>query len=185
MKRIVLLLACFAIMPLALHAGELFRWVDENGNVHYSDTLPADTTNVERKKLGRKVEQNEDISYEARRAQQNFPVTLYVGETCAEPCIYARVLLRKRGIPYSEKILKTKTEINEFHKLSGSFDSPTLAVGQTYLGGYSESRWNSELDIAGYPKTATYRQRIAPPKPDITETPTSETSATPTEPAEQ
>ena len=179
MRHLVLLLACLVALPVGAGAGELFRWVDENGKVHYGDAPPASGAKVERKKLGGNVEQNEEISYEARRAQQNFPVTLYVGESCAEPCIHARVLLRNRGIPFSEKMLKTKPEIDEFYKLSGSYDSPTLAVGKKYLKGFLESAWNIELDVAGYPKTATYRQRIAPlPK-------SSEGQAAPAEPAAQ
>jgi len=170
MKYMVLLLSSLMVLSLGAQAGELYQWVGEDGRVHYSDTPPADATKAVRKKLGRNVEANEDISYEARRAQQNFPVTLYVGESCVEPCALARALLRKRGIPYSEKLLKTKDEIDEFHKLSGSNDSPTLAVGKTYLGGFFESKWSSELDVAGYPKTATYRQQIAPPKPAATDT---------------
>ena len=167
MKRIVLLLTVLAIMPV--QAGEVFRWVDKNGKVHYGDVPPA-AAQAERRKLGDSVEQGEDISFEARRAQQNFPVTLYVSDTCTEPCTQARNLLRKRGVPYSETMFKTKTEIDAFQKLSGSVDAPTLMVGKTYLGGFSESKWNRELDVAGYPKTATYRQRIAPPpKPPATE----------------
>lgn len=189
MKHAVLLLACLAAIPMNVDAGELFRWVDENGKVHYGDAPPASAAKVERKKIAGAVEQNEDISYEARRAQQNFPVTLYVGEGCVEPCIQGRALLRKRGVPFSEKMLKTKAEIEAFQKISGSSDSPTLAVGKTYLKGFMESSWNSELDVAGYPKTATYRQRAAspakPPSPDTkpAEGAPVENQATPTEQA--
>jgi len=170
MKHFVLLLTIWASLISNTRAGELYRWVGEDGRVHYSDTLPADSTKVERKKFGRNVEINQDISYEARRAQQNFPVTLYVGESCVTPCELARELLRKRGVPYDEKLLKTKDDIDEFQKMSGSSDSPTLAVGKTYLGGFIESKWNNELDVAGYPKTATYRQKIAPAKPAAIDT---------------
>lgn len=163
MRHIILLMTCLIMLPVGAGAGELFRWVDENGKVHYGDAPPAKAAKVERKKFGGNVEQNEELSYEARRAQQNFPVVLYVGETCIEPCIHARALLKKRGVPFSEKMLRTKTEIDEFYKLSGSYDSPTLAVGKKYLKGFQDSAWNTELDVAGYPKTATYRQRIAPP----------------------
>ncbi|MDH4216149.1 MAG: DUF4124 domain-containing protein, partial [Gallionella sp.] len=111
MKHIILLLAGL-LMQSGVGAAELFRWVDDNGRVHYSDTPPAGEAQVARKKLSKGIEPEQEISYEAKRAQQNFPVTLYVGETCAEPCTLARGLLRKRGVPYSEKLLKTKTEID-------------------------------------------------------------------------
>jgi glutaredoxin len=161
-----------AMSPLSAGAGELFRWVDENGKVHYGDAPPA-SANAERKKFGGNVEQNEDISFEASEAQKNFPITLYVSDTCKEPCTKARELLKNRGVPFSEKMLVTKSEIDEFQKLSGSSNAPTMKIGNSYLSGFSEPKWNSELDIAGYPKNATYRQLTAPPaqpgtpKPDV------------------
>ena len=171
MKRILFLWACLAIVSSGVQAGELFRWVDANGKVHYGDTPPKDTAKVERKNISGEVSQNEDLPFEARRAQQNFPVTLYVGESCGEPCTKARGLLSKRGVPFSEKLLKTKEEIEAFAKLSGSMNGPTLQVGRNYLSGFSESGWNSELDVAGYPKSASYRQRVAPPKKPASEAP--------------
>lgn len=163
MKRTVLLLVCFAIMPRFAQAGELFRWVDKDGKVHYSDVPPAEVTDVERKKLSGPASGGDDLPYETRRAQQNFPVTLYVTNGCGAPCDQARKMLNKRGIPFTEKPLNTQQEVDEFYKMSGSAGAPTLAIGKNYLSGFLESRWNSELDRAGYPKTASYRQRIAPP----------------------
>jgi glutaredoxin len=184
MKHIILLLSCLAAMPLYVQADELYRWVDDNGKVHYGDTRPADATDVERKNLSSDVSQNTDLPYETRLAQQNFPVTLYAGENCGELCDRARSLLNKRGVPFSDKLLKTKSEIEAFQKLSGSNNSPTLLIGKTYLSGFSESAWNSELDVTGYPKTASYRQRIAPPVPPATP-PATETPTAPTEPVAQ
>jgi glutaredoxin len=193
MKHIVLLLACLASMSVSVQAGELYRWVDSSGKVYYGDVLPAGAMQVEVKKFPKDTTSNEYLPYETLRAQQNFPVTLYVGDGCGEPCTHARGLLNKRGVPFSEKVLKTKSEIDAFQKLSGSTSAPTLQVGKTYLNGFLESAWNNELDIAGYPKTASYRQRIAQPEPSNPEAPetppaegqSSEDQTSPPEPAEQ
>ena len=185
MKHIFLLFASLAIMPLGVGAGEIFHWVDKDGKVHYSDILPADATEVERKKLSSQTTQNEDLPYETQRAQQNFPVTLYVAGGCGAPCDQARSMLNKRGVPFTEKTLKTQQEIDAFYKTSGSTGAPTLAVGNSYLSGFLEAKWNSELDVAGYPKTASYRQRVAPPPKTPTPEKPPENPATPTEPAAQ
>lgn len=197
MKRIVLLLACLASMSVSVQAGELYRWVDASGKVYYVDVLPAGAMQVEVKKFPKDTTSNEYLPYETLRAQQNFPVTLYVGDDCGEPCVQARSSLNKRGIPFSEKSLKTKQDIEAFKKLSG-FDAfvPALAVGKNFLKGFEESQWNSELDIAGYPKTASYRQRTAQPSTSAEpETPSaegqssegqsSESQTSPANPAEQ
>jgi hypothetical protein len=190
MRSSVLLWACLAIMSSGVQAGELFRWVDADGKVHYSDTPPKDAAKVERKILSSDVSPNEDLPYETRLAQQNFPVTLYIGNGCGDVCDQARSLLTKRGIPFSEKILKYRDDLDAFKKLSGFDGLPALAVGKSFLRGYQAEEWNGELDIAGYPKTASYRQRIAPPKPPAAEaTPAevqpAEGQALPAEPAAQ
>lgn len=183
MKIIRFLLACLAIMPLGAQAAELYRWVDKAGKMHYSDVPPAETTDVERKNLSSTPSESEDLPYETRRAQQNFPVTLYVTNACGAPCDQARSMLKKRGIPFSENGLNTQEEIDAFRNRSGSDSVPTLAVGKNFLSGFLESRWNSELDAAGYPKTASYRQRVAPPpKPPAPEKPAAEGQGAPTEP---
>jgi glutaredoxin len=185
MKRMVLLLACLAALPSITRAGELYRWVDSLGKVYYGDVLPLNALQVEVKKFPKDTSSNEYLPYETLRAQQNFPVTLYVGESCGDLCVQARNLLNKRGVPFSEKLLKANKDIEAFRQLSG-FDAfvPTLAVGKDFLKGFVESQWNSELDIAGYPKTASYRQRTATPStPSVPETPSDEGQTTP--PTEQ
>jgi hypothetical protein len=187
MKRIILLLVCLAIMPV--QAGELFRWLDKVGKVNYGDTPPVDAINVERMNFSSDMTQNNGLPYETRNAMQNFPVTLYVGDGCSELCDQARNLLNKRGVPFSEKVLKTSKDIETFKQLSGiSGVVPVLQVGKNFFKGFLESQWNSELDIAGYAKTASYRQRLleqAPSSPEAPVMPAGEGHTNPSEPAAQ
>ena len=158
MKNIILLLACLANMPLSAQAGELYRWVDSSGKIYYGDVPSTSAVRIEVKKFPDDIKSNEYMPYETRRAQQNFPVTLYVAEGCGETCNQARSLLSKRGIPYSEKQLRTKQDFEVFKQLSGlEGATPVLAVGKVFLKGFSSEQWNNELDIASYPKTAPYR----------------------------
>ncbi len=39
-----ILLTLILLVPCSAAAGELYRWVDDDGNVHYSDAPPADAT---------------------------------------------------------------------------------------------------------------------------------------------
>jgi len=192
MKRMAWSLGCLVFMSLFAQAGELYRWVDKSGRVYYGDLPPVDATDVEVRKFPEGILASEYLPYETRNAQQNFPVVLYVALGCSETCNQARSLLSKRGIPFGEKMLRTKDEVDAFKRLTGSEIVPTLAVGKTFLKGLQSEQWHGELDIAGYPKTATYRQRITPPAPSppaAPETPSvegssSEGQAAPAEPAE-
>lgn len=166
MKRGVLLLTCLAIMPPGVRAGEIYRWVDPSGIVHYSDVPNADAERIDTKKSSEADTPGENLPYETVRAQENFPVTLYVGPGCGETCNQARSLLSKRGIPFAEKSLKTREDVEAFRRVSGIDGIPVLSVGKTYLRGFLAEQWQSELDIAGYPKIPPYRAPGEPSTPD-------------------
>lgn len=159
------MLACLLLLFGGAQAEGWYRWVDKSGNVHYSDSLPVDAVEVVKQGIGVAPPTSDvDLPYETRRAQQNFPVTLYVIESCGEPCQIARNLLNERGVPFSEASLKTQEEFDAFKKISGSAGVPALAVGKIWLKNFLAKEWHSELDIAGYPKNAPYRLP-APAKP--------------------
>ncbi|MGA7594132.1 MAG: DUF4124 domain-containing protein [Gallionella sp.] len=188
MKRIMLLLCSLAAVPVPTQASDLFRWVDSAGKVYYGDTPPANALEVQSIKGSGNTSQNDDLPYETRIAQRNFPVTLYVGSVCDEVCNQAHSLLSRRGIPFAEKVLRTSKDIAAYKQLSG-LDAfvPALQVGTTFIKGFQESQWNSELDIAGYAKTASYRQRIQQqsPPPNPAAPPPDEGQAFPAESAVQ
>jgi hypothetical protein len=166
MKLLFLLLAGLFSVSLNLQAAGLYRWVDSSGAVHYSDVPSPDAEKLDARKFSGTVTPSDDLPYETRHAQQNFPVTLYTGEDCGDPCDQARNLLNKRGVPFGEKMLKTPQDIENFKQLSGiNGVVPVLGIGRNFLKGFLESSWNSELDIAGYPKTAGYRPRLNPIAP--------------------
>jgi len=158
---------CVAALLLAGSAqAELYRSVDSSGKVHYSDRPLENAQDVERLKADKVPDADTSLPYETQRAKQNFPVTLYVREKCGSICQTARDALNKRGIPYTEKNLVTQEEIDAFRKATGGGgEIPSLTVGKTWLRGFEAGQWNSELDFAGYPKTAPYRPRAATPPP--------------------
>ena len=176
MKYILLTLVIFMFILPSARSAERFRWVDKVGKVHYGDTPPADAINIQTKNISKTESPNDDLSFATRLAQKNFPVTLYVGNGCGDFCDKGRSLLTKRGIPFAEKILITRSDIDVFTKQTGSDSVPVLAVGTIYLQGYSAESWHSALSTAGYLKDAPYRAPTPPPAPI---TPTTEIPAVP------
>lgn len=167
LRPILSLFILFALCATAQAAG-LYRWVDESGKVQYGDVPAPEVKQAEKKKFSDvKDAPHANLPYESRRALQNFPVTLYVAENCKDPCQKARDLLHKRGIPFTEKILSDTHEMDAFRKESGSEQTPTVSIGKVWLSGFLAEQWNSELDVAGYPRVAPYRAPApaqAPPK---------------------
>ncbi len=165
MKKHFVWAGLIALVCSSAQADGLYRWVDKSGKVHYGDAPAADAANVEQKKFGAAptVDAN-DLPYASRRAKQNFPVTLYVAENCSDPCKQARLFLNKRGIPFTENLLRTKEELDAFKQLSGSDGVPTLAVGKAWLKGFQTEQWGAALETAGYSQTPS-PQSQPPAKP--------------------
>lgn len=133
----------------------LYRWVDTNGKVHYTDQPPpASAKEIEEKRLNVQPPDNDALPYASRAAAKNFPVTLYNSD-CGVACTGAREHLIKRGIPFSEKDAGTPNVQTELKALIGNVEVPVLAVGKvTRLKGYEVSAWDAALDEAGYPRSA-------------------------------
>ena len=100
--KLRILICALLFSTSASLAGNLFRWVDSDGTVHYSDQPPPTSVkDVQEKKLGASVVESSP-SYALQQAAKNFPVTLYATD-CGPGCNKARELLNKRGVPFNER----------------------------------------------------------------------------------
>src|SRR5512141_1640326 len=101
MKTIAIALA-LAACTLALDAGAqstLYRWVDKDGKVHFSDGPPPDdAANVTQKRFGGGYVEQGQLPYATQEAMKRNPVSLFTSNNCGELCAQGRTLLSKRGI---------------------------------------------------------------------------------------
>lgn len=183
MKLLILICALLFSAGASL-AGNLYRWVDKDGTVHYSDQPPPSSVKeVQEKKLGASVIEGSP-SYALQQAVKNFPVNLYATD-CGAGCNKARELLNKRGVPYNEKNPNQQPESAEALKqIAGELLVPVLVVGNNPpLKGFEETAWNLALDAAGYPRTSV-PEAVKPTKKPATKEPAPpSTPAAPAEPA--
>lgn len=142
-------------------AGQVYRWVDSAGGVHYTDHPPPATVKEVKTLSGKgNVVEVAKETYETRMARERHPVTLY-SSACGPVCDAAREYLQQRGIAYEHKDPSKEPEYAvEVKKLTGSLEVPVLVVGKTHQKGFEASSWGSMLDAAGYPKSP-----LIPPKP--------------------
>lgn len=177
MKR-WLLVSLFALACTAAHA-DLYRWVDADGNVHYSDDPPpANIKQLEKKKVNGGKPTEEPLPYALQQAVKNFPVTLYASQ-CGAGCTDARELLAKRGVPYTEQDATNDVVQAELKKLTGgAIEVPVLKVGRDVTKGFEAGKWNNVLDAAGYPQTALIK-----PRPPTRPAPQAPAAAATTNPA--
>ncbi|MEE9221940.1 MAG: glutaredoxin family protein [Nitrosomonadaceae bacterium] len=161
----ILILLPFLLAGI-VSAAEMYRWVDANGKVHYTDTPPPLTAkNVQKKVLGSQAGEAQ-MPYSLQQAMKNFPVILY-NSKCGEPCINAIELLTNRGIPFSKKNPENNpTDAEALKKVAGGeLVVPVLVVGKDILKGYEKGSWNSALDLAGYPKSSVLPKSLVKPNP--------------------
>ena len=164
MKQAAIGICLLAACTGAALAAQLYRWVDEKGNVEWRDTPPPPAAKkIEQRNVGGSVAPSTELPYSVQQSVKNFPVTLWTTD-CGDTCTKARAHLARRGVPYSEK--DPRNDFEGFKKLTGGTEVPVLFVGSSRLKGYLESDWDSALDTAGYPKTALVKpQPKTEPKP--------------------
>lgn len=154
MKKPVVLLFALSLIATSA-AAELYKWVDKNGKINYSDTPPpADAKRVEKKRLNDRVTEGDGLAFATQNAMKKYPVFLFATD-CGEPCDKGKTLLAKRGVPHTMKNPeKNLADGNELKKLVGALEVPALQVGKNGIKGFNESAWHAALDAAGYPKAA-------------------------------
>ena len=164
--RLSVLLAAALLLPaLAAAQSNVYRWVDKDGKVHYSDTPPPEPAkSVTQKRVGGGYTESSQLPYATQIAVRKSPVTLFTGADCGDPCRQGRDLLGKRGIPFTERDAQANADDAEaLKKLVGGIEVPVLTVGAAKVKGFEEGAWHSALDGAGYPRTALPGQ--VPPRP--------------------
>jgi glutaredoxin len=158
---------------------QVYRYVDKDGHVVYSDKPPpADARDAQAKRIGRNTIETSTLSYASQLAEQRFPVTLYTFG-CGLVCDNAAAILNKRGVPHTVVDVGQNDGAEKLKRLTGGLDAPALQVGDQYTTGYNENRWQSMLTEAGYPQTPAPRTApvarapAAPaPPPQAAQTPT-------------
>ncbi len=161
-------LLCCATTALA----QQYRWTDEMGRVRFTDTPPPPTAkNITKTATPAKPAATAEapLPFEVLQASKDFPVTLYTAPAliCKQYCESARLVLNRRGVPFTELQVWDPEAVAKLKTATGSENIPAIVVGRTVASGFDEARYDGLLDSAGYPKTgsAPARAQAAPAAP--------------------
>lgn len=178
MIRPVLAVLLAALLGV-VHAQQLYRWTDEKGRVHITDTPPpAAAKNVQRKAAITGGADPGQMPFELAVAVKEFPVVLYTSPTCKEPCDLARQLLNRRGVPFREVAVADQKTNDELNAASGGNEVPTILVGRSVQRGFEQQTYDSLLDAARYPRAG-----ILPPRAQAAPQPPAAAAPAPAKPA--
>jgi len=165
--------AATVIAPAASAQQQVYRYVDKDGKVVYSDrSPPTDSKDVQAKRLSPNFIESNPVPMATAQAAERFPATLYTF-ACGTVCQNAEALLNRRGVPYTTVNVEDVKGAEQLKKLTGEQQAPVLQLGDKLVAkGFNESRWQAMLDEAGYPKSAPRRTTTpkgapepAPPPP--------------------
>jgi glutaredoxin len=139
------LLLCLALAgPIV--AGELFKWVDDQGNVHYGDKPPE---NASLKRIEGNISSYGSVSVEpfvaapgkASAQAGARKVVMYSTSWCGF-CKKAARHFRKNKIPFSEyDIEKSARAANEFEKLRAR-GVPVILIGKQRMNGFDAATFD-------------------------------------------
>jgi glutaredoxin len=170
----------------AAQAQQVYRYVDKDGKVVYSDRPPpADSKDVQTKRLSPNYIETNSVPLALTQATERFPVTLYTF-SCGAICQNAEGLLNRRGVPFTTVNVEDAKGAEQLQKLTGAQQAPVLQVGDKLIAqGFNEVRWTAMLDEAGYPKSAPRRIAVKVPAEAVPATPAAPAAAASTEAATQ
>jgi glutaredoxin len=177
----IVVLALAGLALTSVGAQQLYKWVDKDGKITYSDQPPPkDAKNVEQKKMvDSGSAASDDVPYSVKTAIDKNPVTLFAN-FCGEPCDGARSLLNTRGVPFTDRNPeKDPKAMDALKTATGGTDVPVLMVGTKILRGFSEETWQEALTTGGYPKT---NPNLKPRAPTPAATPPAEAPKAPATP---
>ena len=135
----------FLLLSPAGHA-ELYKWVDQNGKVHYGDSPPE---NVQLKKITGNVSSFSSVSVETfiydpnlvTRRKKSRDVVMYSTSWCGV-CKKAKRYFKSKNIPFTEyDIEKSEKAAREFKKLRGR-GVPVILVGDQRMNGFSAKNFD-------------------------------------------
>lgn len=152
-------------------SAQMYRWTDEKGRVHVTDTPPPASAKGVKKSGTASPDPAAPQSKSAepfalQQARANFPVTLYTVPNC-QGCDAARKLLNARGVPFKEISLTDASQMDEFKQAVGGNTVPAMIVGSTVQKGFEDGAYQRLLDAAGYPATG-----VLPPRSQAEPAPT-------------
>jgi glutaredoxin len=147
-------------------AQEVYRYVDQDGRVVYSDRAPTGVAkDIQRKRVSANTISTSEAPIAVQQATERYPVTLYTF-ACGPACDSALALLNRRGVPFTTVNVDEAEGQQKLQQVSPEMAAPVLQVGDKLIAkGWNESRWTAMLDHAGYPKSPARRaaQTLRPP----------------------
>ena len=140
---------CVLLASIPADAQPIYRWVDDNGRVQYTDKPPA---GVKAKPVADRINSYSGpatVTGSASAGGTRPQIRMYSTDWCVY-CRKAREYMARNRIRYTElDVEKSATAKAEYQHLGGR-GVPVIFVGAQRMNGYSEEGFAQMLKAAGY-----------------------------------
>lgn len=135
MKALVIVTLGICSLSLGVSANaQLYKWVDENGRVHYSDQKQE---GVQLQDVKGTVNSYEAVSYDESLFTHADKVVIYTRPTCGY-CNKAKAFFARNGIRYKEYKIESSTLAKKKYARLNATGVPVIFVGKKRMNGFSE-----------------------------------------------
>jgi glutaredoxin len=135
------LLFVVLLLSVCSSDGAIYKWVDENGKVHFTDK-PPDDTRAEEVELRINTYTSVEIKPLVERLGKKGKVVIY-GATWCHTCDKARRYFRTNNIPYVYyDVERSRVGKMDFNLLRGK-SVPIIIVGNRRMNGFTVPRFES------------------------------------------
>lgn len=131
LRSLLFVLAVSMIPRLA--TPEIYRWVDENGKVHFSDK-PSRAHSSEVVKL--RINTYKAVTYDTSNIDVGKSVVMYSASWCGV-CKRARRYFEQKGIRFTEYDVETSAKGKAGYRQLGAKGVPVILVGNRRMNGFS------------------------------------------------
>jgi len=149
LRNCLIVLAGMCILVTAVHA-EIYRWVDENGKVHFSDEKPE---KIQTEQIDIQINSFEgmDVSdsdfLEARERQKlenrTRPRVVMYSATWCGYCRKARNYFNQQGIPFREYDIENSSKGRRDYARMNGTGVPIIFIGKKRMQGFRAERFQA------------------------------------------
>jgi glutaredoxin len=142
-----LLLLALLVWLAAPAAGQIYKWEDEDGNVHYS-SRPA--TDAPAEDVTRRVHSTGNfVELETVDTALTGNTITMLSTTWCNVCKKAKAWLSARGIAYTELDVEHDEDGKKLYQELNGKGVPIILVGKQRMNGFGEARMQQMLQAAG------------------------------------
>lgn len=143
MRHLLTLLIIISIPTLV--SAEIYKTVDENGRVIFTDKPTAKAEQVEVNTEGNSADGLSDSAYtkageiKPKKPAKQKSVVMYSTSWCGY-CKKARKHMQSKGIKFKEYDIEKSASANKKHKQLGGSGVPFFVVGKKTMGGFNPAK---------------------------------------------